>query len=180
MADVNAIAAQGVNALRQNAQQATGAGQQAVGAATGGAPAIPPTRQQAFQQEFTQPLIDQNVRAMRPDYGDPNEWSYAQDAVALAFKGAKPGEDAVSNLLNNFDMYGQQAAAQRQAIAAGDVDAIRGYQTGTDPLLDIMINWEMPQGYNWAAGSGGASGAGEGGGIGDAGASSGSGVGGDY
>jgi hypothetical protein len=183
MADMTAAA--GVNALRQNAQQAgaqaaAGAGNQMINTAAAAQPAADiPTRQQAFQQQFTQPLIDQNVRAMRPDYGDPNEWSYASDAISLAYKDAQPGQNAVDMLLNNFGTYGSQAAAQRNAIAAGDVAAIRDYQAGTDPLLDIMINWEMPQGYNWAAGSGGASGVGVSG-PGDGGASGGSGVGGDY
>jgi hypothetical protein len=175
--------AQAVQALRQNAQAVgqqvgTGVSQQAAGAVSNAE--APPTMQESFHQQFTQPLIDQNVRAMRPDYGDPNEWSYAQDAMALAFKSAQPGENAMDNFWNNFDRYGSQAAAQRNAVNTGDVAAIREYQASEDPLLDILINWEMPQGYNWAAGSGGASGSGEGGGIGDAGASGGSGVGGDY
>jgi hypothetical protein len=140
MADMTA--AQGVNALRQNAQQAT----TATAASGGTAAAVQPTMQQSIQQEFTQPLIDQNVRAMRPDYADPNEWSYAGDAIAMAFKSAQPGENVMDNLFKNFGTYGQQAAAQRNAIDTNDIAAIQAYQDSGDPLLDIMINWEMPQG----------------------------------
>jgi hypothetical protein len=181
-----------VQALRQNAQQAganaaasAGAGQQigvpgvgegqlwAAAGSPGGAE-VPPTMQESFHQQFTQPLIDQNVRAMRPDYGDPNEWSYAGDAMALAFKEAQPGENAIDNLLGNFGDYGSRAAAQRNAVATGDYGAIQAYQTSGDPLLDIVIDWDMNQGYNWAAG-GGASG----GGVGGAGSAGGDGGGGD-
>jgi hypothetical protein len=148
---INQQAAEGVQALAQTAQQAAPVAQQAgvQAAAAGDITQAPPTMQQSFQQEFAQPLIDQNVRAMRPDYGDPNEWSYAGDAMALAFKDAQPGQNAIDMLLNNFGQYGQQAAAQRNAIAAGDVGAIQEYQAGTDPLLDVMIDWEMPQGRSY-------------------------------